>query len=413
VKLRFDEENHAYFLDGKRAKGVTSSAKYPEDTYNLEQWEKRMVAIGLATDPDLLQAVAAHTDENDKDKKILNGLCDQAKDVAKANRGARRGTAAHRITEAHDAGEPVIPTELGLSVVAGWSAIFDACGFEIIPDYMERIVVYPQLKLCGMFDRIVRTRKGKLVILDLKSGENAINYPRPMAVQLALYANAPLLAGKLDRNGETTEFEPMPEVDKKWGVIIHLPETGPVQAVRIDIEKGWQAAQEIVFPTYKWRKVYPEQLLKPLAVIEPPPAWQPPNEGAELTEFEINGLRNDFKKSPGKANVDRWIKESVDAGRSFNIAGPGCTPTQRRMEIIRAAIAWADQPDDIVMAALVEATAWPSPDLPIGYVLGSLNLAEAQSLQILADDLYEGRIALTFAEDGTPVLSDAQPLPAA
>ncbi len=413
MKLRFDEENHAYYLDGVRAKGVTSGAKIPEDTYNLEQWEKRMVAIGLASDPDLLQAVAAHTE----DKKILNGLCDKAKTIAKADRGSQRGTAAHRVTELHDEGKYVVPTELATTVVAGWSAILDACGFEIIPDYMERIVVYPDLKVCGMFDRIVRTRKGKLVILDLKSGENAIQYPRPMAVQLALYANAPLLAGKLDRNGETTDFEPMPEVDKKWGVIIHLPETGPVQAVRIDIEKGWKAAQEIVFPTYRWRKVYPEQLLKPLAIVEPPPvpAWQPPDEGDELTEFEINGLRNEFKKCPGKAAVDAWIKQSVDAGRSFNIAGPGCTPTVRRFEIIRAAIAWSVHDEDVVRAALSLVMGEEvQPAVTIGCALGSLTLAEAQSLAITADDLDALRVVIRFDDEGKPALvPDTQPLPAA
>jgi hypothetical protein len=50
VKLRYDDKQHAYWLDGRRCKGVTTVAKIPEDTYRLSLWSQRQVAIGVATD---------------------------------------------------------------------------------------------------------------------------------------------------------------------------------------------------------------------------------------------------------------------------------------------------------------------------------------------------------------------------
>jgi hypothetical protein len=80
MKLKYNDEQHAYWLDGKRCKSVTTVAKIPDDLYRLQMWEKRQVAIGLATSHDLLEAVAAHVDDDD----YLNGLCEKAKELAGA-----------------------------------------------------------------------------------------------------------------------------------------------------------------------------------------------------------------------------------------------------------------------------------------------------------------------------------------
>ena len=42
MHLKYNDRQHAYWLDGSRCKGVTTVAKIPDDTYNLDQWRKRM-----------------------------------------------------------------------------------------------------------------------------------------------------------------------------------------------------------------------------------------------------------------------------------------------------------------------------------------------------------------------------------
>ncbi len=282
MKLRFDERNHGYWLDGKRCKSVTTVAKIPDDLYRLQQWEKRQVAIGLASSKDLLQAVAAHSNDAD----VLNGLCDKAKEVAGANRGATRGTAAHRITELSDQGHHIIPSDLATSILGSWKDVLLTAGLEVIPELMERVVVFPEQRLCGKFDRICRMRvvgigsicsahqvpmvtcprcnPSTLVMVDLKSGDRAIQYPHAIAVQLALYANAPFMAGPLDAKGQTEVFEPLPALRKDYAIVIHIPEVGKAQAVKIDIAQGWATAQEICFPTIRWRALRAEDLVQAL-----------------------------------------------------------------------------------------------------------------------------------------------------
>jgi hypothetical protein len=263
VKLAYNDQAHAYHLDGRRCKSVTTVAKIPDDTYNLEKWGMRQVALGLAQNRGLVEAVAAHAEDRDK----LNELCEQAKAIAGANDASRRGTAAHRITELHDQGKNVIQTELATSILASWQEVLDAAGLEVVPEWMERIVVYPEHYICGKFDRILRRRSdGALVIADLKTGERAIKYPHSIAVQMALYANAPLVAGDMPPSGgSTTEFEPLPaELDRATGYIIHIPEMGTASVAEVDIAGGWDIAQEVCFRTLAWRKR--TDLVRPLTV---------------------------------------------------------------------------------------------------------------------------------------------------
>lgn len=280
MKLRYDDQSHAYWLDGVRCKSVTTVAKIPDDTYNLEQWGNRQVAIGLAMKPDLVQAVAAHVEDRDK----LNELCQQAREIAGANDASRRGTAAHRITELHDQGKDVIATELATSILASWTEVLDAAGLEVVPEWMERIVVFPEHRICGKFDRIVRRKRdGALVIADLKTGERAIKYPHSIAVQMALYANAPAVAAELPPSGGTTEdFSPLPDgLDRNVGYIIHIPEMGTASVAEVDIAGGWEVARDVCFPVLRWRKR--GDLVRPIT-IDPPEEGPPAPPPVDLTD---------------------------------------------------------------------------------------------------------------------------------
>ncbi len=252
MRLQYNDQSHSYWLDGKRCKSVTTVAKIPQDTYRLEQWATRMVALGMALSPHLGEQAAAHYDDRDQ----LNRIADEAKMAAQAHVAAGRGSAAHRITERVDLEQPVIDTPLSLAVVAAWGETLDAAGLEIVPEYVERIVVYPELKVAGRFDRLARRKTdGRLVVVDLKTGENAVRFPHEIATQLALYANAPLMAGPIPPGGGTTEqFEPLPgELDRDVGIIVHMPSEGQTKAVLVDIAAGWQIVTRAVLPILTWR----------------------------------------------------------------------------------------------------------------------------------------------------------------
>lgn len=251
MKLTYNDRQHAYWLDGKRCRGATTVAKIPDDTYSLDQWRKRQVAIGMSLSPLLVERAAAHYD----DKEILNEIAEEAMTAAKSHEAADRGTAAHRITERIDLAELVIDTPLAQAVRAAWTRALEDADLEIVPEYIERIVVYPDLRIAGRFDRIARRRStGELVMLDLKTGAGAIRYPHAIACQLAIYVNAPLLAGPIPNDGGSIEqFEPMPELDLERAYVVHMPSDDEVSVVPIDIAAGWWAVEHICFPTLEWR----------------------------------------------------------------------------------------------------------------------------------------------------------------
>jgi len=257
MKLSFNSKQHAYWLtpdgDGakaRRAKGVTTLAKIPDDQYAITQWLKRSVAAGMGLNPALVERAAAHHDDRDE----LDGIAEEALTAARAHEAAGRGTAAHRIAERIDLEQMVVDTPLSRQVAAAWAKALDDAGLEVIPEYVERVVVFPDVPLCGTFDRIFRRKfDGDLVLGDLKTGARAMQYPHSMCVQLACYANAPLLAGKLNDRGVTETFAPMPAVNKRVGYIIAMPDETTVQVKTVDIEAGWQAARELVFPILEWR----------------------------------------------------------------------------------------------------------------------------------------------------------------
>lgn len=251
-ELKYNDKWHSYYLDGKRAKGVTTLAKIPDDTFGLDMWRKRKVAEGMGLRPDLVERAAAHIGE----KQMLDDIAEEAMGAARAHEAAARGTAAHRITERNDLGEMVVDTPYSRAVLAAWNKALDDAGLVMLDEYVERIVVYPEFPLCGTFDRIARRKfDGSHVIVDLKTGAKALDYPHAMAIQLAVYANAPLIAGPIPKGGGSTKtFAPMPQVNKRVGYIIAMPDDETtVQVKTVDIVAGWDAFQKIVSPTLEWR----------------------------------------------------------------------------------------------------------------------------------------------------------------
>jgi hypothetical protein len=263
MRLTYTEENHAYWLDfgdgrGKqRCKGLSRTAKVPDDMYAIEMWNDRMLAVGMALRSDLVERAAAHYDDREK----LETIAREAKDAAKAFMAQHRGTAAHAIVEKADRGQLIIATEFSEATVKSWNRALDDYGLEPVVGMSERIVVYPELLICGRWDTLRRYRRdGKLKVIDLKTGEKANRYPHAHSIQLGCYANAPLLAGPLSDGieGWTEDFEPLPEdLDREIGYVVHMPEPTKAQVLPINIAAGFEMFQRHIVSDdgiYAWRK---------------------------------------------------------------------------------------------------------------------------------------------------------------
>lgn len=294
---------------------ATTFAKSIADTYGLGKWQTRMAVKGMTLRPDLL-ALAASTD----DSSTLDRVCEDAKEAAGSSSGANAGTALHTFTERVDRGEEVRVPHPWDADVAAYSSALAAAGLTVDPRFIERIVVVPELGVAGTYDRVLRAADGRLVVGDLKTGKDLSHSWADIAVQLALYANATAMW-----NGITGEYEPMPPVDKRTAVVIHLPaRKGAAHLYELDIEAGWQAAR-LCYQVREWRsrKNLAKPYLPPLPRIAPPAragsvaelsdadvaAWEASNIMAAISEA---GSRVELERL-WAANADRWTPAMTDA----------------------------------------------------------------------------------------------------
>lgn len=203
-----------------------------EDKFNLQKWMQRMVALGLASRPDLLLSVSAHPD----DKRQLDRICDDAREAASASAKATTGTALHAITELPDRGLPlpVLPPNAKASIDA-----YIAATSSLKAKAIEQFLVLDTLKIGGTTDRIVE-HGGELYIADIKTG--SIDWGAlKIAMQLSIYARSwayDIATGERTPTGVSTNR----------GLIIHLPSVDDPADAKcelhwIDLEAGWQAVQ--------------------------------------------------------------------------------------------------------------------------------------------------------------------------
>lgn len=219
---------------------VTTLARTLADEYGLNQWAKRMVAKGIATRPDLTAGAAA-ADVNDR--ATLNSIVKQAEEAAGAKSGGNLGTALHNFTQRLDRGEPLsrlgapAPLDADLAAYVGGLKL---AKLTAQPEYVERIVVAPELGVAGTFDRLVSgPGVDGLAVFDLKSAKDVSYSWLEIAIQLACYAHATHM---WDPAAE--QYLPMPNVDRHRGLVMHLPVgKAHAQVYGVDLIKGWAFAQ--------------------------------------------------------------------------------------------------------------------------------------------------------------------------
>jgi hypothetical protein len=224
---------------------VTTIAKTLDDTASLADWKVRMAITGIVQRPDLLAQASTAID----DRTRLNKIAGDAVEAAGAYSRANLGTALHNLTQQIDLGmKPQILPGLQQDIET-YVASIAAWDMQMNKDWIEVLLINDELEYAGTADRIVRTRDGRLVIFDLKTGTDLSYSYGSIAVQLALYAQAEWIYDW--RTGERT---PLPDIDKTSGIICHLPAgEGKCDFFNVDLEAGWDAAQ-MSMRTRDWRK---------------------------------------------------------------------------------------------------------------------------------------------------------------
>lgn len=235
---------------------ATTVAKTLDDESNLKTWAQRMTALGLAGRPDLVALVAATDPE---DKKTLNSICERASEAGGATVRRDLGTALHKMLE-DSWFDPnyVAPKPYDADVMAVHIAL-NAAGFTVAAGMTERMIVNDRHQIAGMFDLLLATNgDDELIMADIKTGSSVDFGALGWATQLAIYANADALYRQGQAaDGSEDVREPMPNINKSTGVIIHVqPESGSCDLHWLDLEAGAEAL-ELAMEVRRLRKFKP------------------------------------------------------------------------------------------------------------------------------------------------------------
>jgi len=316
----------------------SSFGKKLEDTYGLEQWQRRMVTVGLARTPSLVARAATIPGDpkawTKAHKADLNAIADEALIAAKANQAADIGTSLHRMTELADLGEDIthLPEPFAADVAA-YRAGMVAHGFTINAAHVECRMVCDELRLAGTTDRIPYVPTiGKHRILDLKTGESIELAALGYAVQLAVYAHSVLYDVA---TGERTPID----LDLSTALIVHLPAgKASFTLYEVDVAAGWEAAL-VCAEIDRWRKR--KNLL--VAVPEVKPATVETVNAADDTRDNL--LRRCRKVAELSPQGAEWLKAEL-VKRGLNVRQATVAEFPLVLEVLEQAETYVSAPFD-------------------------------------------------------------------
>jgi hypothetical protein len=331
---------------------ATTVASTLSDKFGLQAWSNRMVAIGLSRRPDLLNRVAATPIE---EKKALDQLAEQAKEMAAASAGANNGTALHAFTEQVDLGQPCTAPPALMPHVDLYRQTLLTQGVHVVPGMVEQIAVLAEHSVAGTFDRIVHLPDHAPMIADLKTG-GYLDWTE-ISVQLAIYAHAETLydltAGR---------HIAMPSVDQNQALVIHLPAAAnPPECTLwlVDIDAGWEAFQQSMW-VRDWRKRKDlVQRVESASLATPAPVL-----AAVPDLLAEPALAND---QPPSAEVIDWLRSRVQAliagGAKDQVAAgwPAGVPTIKQGLGSEAHVAAIDMHLSAIEARVLDGFAPPDP----------------------------------------------------
>lgn len=160
---------------------ASTLGKAIEDTYHINRWEVRAVALGMSRREELVARAAAIPENEGEHREPLQGIATEAKTAGGGDKGANIGTALHKLAERADDGDDLsyLPSLLKEAIEAYLRCMAD---FEVLAS--ETFVVCDPLQTAGSFDRVVHCKTdlafhhaelkdvllpaGTVLILDLK-----------------------------------------------------------------------------------------------------------------------------------------------------------------------------------------------------------------------------------------------------
>jgi hypothetical protein len=140
-------------------------AKIPDDTYTVENWDRRQILIGAALDRNICENVAIDIEDRDAINKLVN----DARYVAKQHLKADRGSQKHRVLELIlTEREDLLLTDQQRADAVVLKRTLDRYKLTPHDGLVEQFVAYPDNKVAGRFDCIMERADGTLVLVDLK-----------------------------------------------------------------------------------------------------------------------------------------------------------------------------------------------------------------------------------------------------
>lgn len=212
---------------------VSTLAKTLDDKTALAKWMCRQTAIGLSERPDLVSLIGVSRD----DKRVVGDAVEKAMAAAKSDTASNIGTTLHSLTERWDDGsydETFVASEHHADVCAYAFAME-----KIKIEASELFIVCDQLKAAGTFDRIVTLPDGRMMVADIKTGQNEPKYPHGSTTQIAIYAHGTPYTPSAGRTKPLSELG----VSTTEGLLIHLPAgQQKCDLYILDLTVGWALA---------------------------------------------------------------------------------------------------------------------------------------------------------------------------
>lgn len=300
-----DGRPYIYPPDGHKEKLYTRTSKLAsalDDSYGLDLWHQRNLAIGLAQNQWLLDEIL----QNQYDVKELNAICDVARDKAGESTGSKWGTVVHWFTECIDNGwdyELLTPPEdvsravkylkPDLNMYAGLNALYEDAWEDITAyefkvqheglsvEEAETFVVNDEIGAAGTLDRRY-ARKGdpQTYIGDLKTGRIDLSIMK-FTMQMAIYARSV----RYTESEGSWEREPIENVSLDKALLVHIPQkAGECALLWLNIEAGWEAIEfalnlrELRRAGKKWSRGFNEP--------EPQPVPMLPSDAKTINDFK-------------------------------------------------------------------------------------------------------------------------------
>lgn len=249
---------------------ATTVANVLKDRFALEGWSQRNIVYGMGQRPDLFYLAASCKREDDE---TLKQVVKDADAASASSSKANIGSAVHEFAARIEAGEEIeVPPPYDADVNT-YLATLASQGIELVPGWIERIVIVPEIGVAGQADRLWRgpwshPENVHLEPLprigDLKtSTKDATDFTKygsqDIPIQAGIYANATHWWA-----GSEHGWVEMPEVDRTRAVIAHMPAgSAECDLYEVDIEAGWEAVR-LALDVREWRKR--DGLMVPLSV---------------------------------------------------------------------------------------------------------------------------------------------------